>query len=120
MIDTFVQRIREAQSGEMSENSGLMASFKERLALGEVSIHHHHSEYQPSKNATVHQDHSHHSKSTGDYQHNHVHNFYKHIGHPNGPRTMIDQGVCSCFMSQIPEEIVEVQRQSNKTKNKSV
>ena len=31
-----------------------------------------------------------------------------------------DEGVCSCFMSQIPEEVVEAQRQSNKTKNKSV
>ena len=120
VIDTFVQRIKEAQSGEISENRGLMASFKERLALGEVSIHHHHSEYQPSKNATLHQDHLHHSESTSEHQHNHVHNFYKHIGHPNGPRTMIDQGVCSCFMSQIPEEVVEAQRQSNKTKNKSV
>ena len=48
-----------------------------------------------------------HSHSHG---HGHSHAVYKHIGHPNGPRTMIDQGVCCCFMGQFPDHIVSEQR----------
>ena len=39
-----------------------------------------------------------------------AHGVYRHIGHPNGPRTMIDEGVCCCFMSQFPDEVVAEER----------
>ena len=110
VIDTFVDRINATQSGEIENNCDLMASFKYRLARGEVNLHHHHAEYKPtmdsSKGVTGKSQHNH----THDHKNAHNHRFYKHIGHPNGPRTMIDQGVCGCFMSQFPEDVVEEQR----------
>ena len=67
--------------------------------------------YQPidenHSNQEISQDDHGHSHGHG---HGHSHAVYKHIGHPNGPRTMIDQGVCGCFMSQIPQDIVDEQR----------
>ena len=58
-----------------------------------------------------HHDHNHDDKHGGhDHNHGHSHGVYKHIGHPNGPRTMIDQGVCCCFMGQFPDHIVLEQR----------
>jgi len=44
------------------------------------------------------------------HSHGHSHGVYKHIAHPNGPRTMIDQGVCGCFMGQFPDYVVEEER----------
>ena len=103
----------------MNENHDLMASFKERLAKGEVDVHHHHAEFQPvtdpdddeGPGAYGHShDHSHSHSHAHSHDHSHSHGVYKHIGHPNGPRTMIDQGVCCCFMSQFPDYVIEEER----------
>ncbi|MCJ8308496.1 MAG: sirohydrochlorin chelatase [Rhizobiaceae bacterium] len=133
VIDTFVERIVEAQSGKMEDSVDLMASFNERLAKGEVDVHHHHAEFRDplddeSGDAHDHDhdhshDHSHdhghshshghshgHDHGHGHHHHGHSHGVYKHIAHPNGPRTMIDQGVCCCFMSQFPQEVVDEER----------
>jgi len=117
VINTFVDRIYEAENGELEQNFDLMASFKKRLDLGEVDIHHHHAEFKPitdpedeeTLDAHSHDhDHSHNHDHTHD--HGHSHGVYKHISHPNGPRTMIDQGVCCCFMSQFPDHVIEEER----------
>ena len=111
VISTFVDRIKEAKIGSLNEDFDLMKSFKERLIKGEVGVHHHHAEYQP-----IDENHGNQEISQDDHGHNHGHSHghshavYKHIGHPNGPRTMIDQGVCGCFMSQIPQAIIDEQR----------
>ena len=115
VISTFVDRIEEAKIGSLNEDVDLMKSFKERLIKGEVDVHHHHAEYK-----TIDTNHGNQKLSKGDHEHRHDHGNshdhgpspagYKHIGHPNGPRTMIDQGVCGCFMSQIPHAVVDEQR----------
>ena len=97
-----------------------MGAFKSRLARGEVDVHHHHAEYKPiidpedDEDLNTHSSGGHddeHSHSHGhSHGHGHSHAVYKHIGHPNGPRTMIDQGVCCCFMGQFPDHIVSEQR----------
>ena len=125
VINTFVERIAETESGNMEENHDLMASFKERLSLGEVDIHHHHAEFQPFTDPEDDQfpggedhcddhghshSHSHSHDHSHDHGHGHSHGVYKHIAHPNGPRTMIDQGVCGCFMGQFPDYVVEEER----------
>ena len=112
VINTFIERIQETMVPP-KQNLGLMQSFKERLARGEVDVHHHHAEFQP-EGADKH-DHSHshshdhgHSHSHGDsHSHGHSHPRYKHIGHPHGPRTMINENVCCCFMGQFPQEIID-------------
>jgi sirohydrochlorin cobaltochelatase len=117
VINTFVDRIYEAENGELEQNFDLMASFKKRLDLGEVDIHHHHAEFKPITDPEDEEtldshshdhDHSHNHDHTHD--HGHSHGVYKHISHPNGPRTMIDQGVCCCFMSQFPDHVIEEER----------
>jgi sirohydrochlorin cobaltochelatase len=117
VINTFVDRIAEAQNGTINDNYDLMASFKKRLALGEIDIHHHHAEYQPftdpDDEETLLQEEKNHPHN---HSHSHSHGVYRHIGHPNGPRTMIDQGVCCCFMSQFPDYVVEEQRELIKTR----
>jgi len=130
VIDTFVERIEEAGAGTIMETQDLMASFKERLARGEVDVHHHHAEYRdplddedPDGHDHDHDhdhhhgnghDHHHHGHGHGHghhhHHHGHSHGVYRHIGHPNGPRTMIDQGVCCCFMSQFPQEVIDEER----------
>jgi len=127
VINTFVERIAETESGTMEENHDLMASFKKRLSLGEVDVHHHHAEYQPFTDPEddqfpggedhcddqSHSDSDSHGHGHGhshDHSHGHSHGVYKHIAHPNGPRTMIDQGVCGCFMGQFPDYVVEEER----------
>jgi sirohydrochlorin cobaltochelatase len=59
-------------------------------------------------------DHSHghsHSHHHGhDHGHGHSHGVYKHIAHPLGPRTMIGEGVCCCFMSQFPQEVLDEEK----------
>ena len=119
VINTFLERIAETLSGDMNENHDLMASFKERLAKGEVDVHHHHAEFQPvtdpdddeGPGAYGHShNHSHSHSHDHSHDHSHSHGVYKHIGHPNGPRTMIDQGVCCCFMSQFPDYVIEEER----------
>jgi|TARA_R110002050_G_scaffold260606_7_gene400230 sirohydrochlorin cobaltochelatase len=119
VIDAFEVRVREIldEDGETADES-LMASFQRRLAAGEVDIHHHHAEFTPAHDHGDHShshahdhahehnhDHSHdHSHA---HEHSHSHGVYKHIGHPLGPRTMIGEGICCCFMSQFPQEILD-------------
>ena len=113
VINTFVERISEAEAGSLETNHDLMGSFKTRLARGEVDVHHHHAEYKPVVDPEDDEGLTGHSPSNADghgHSHGHSHGVYKHIGHPNGPRTMIDQGVCCCFMGQFPDHIVEEQR----------
>ena len=113
VINTFAQRIEETIDGPEPALS-LMASFKQRLADGEVDVHHHHAEFQPSDHSHEHEhEHSHshshdHSHShSHDHSHGHSHAPYKHIGHPHGPRTMINENVCCCFMGQFPQAIID-------------
>ena len=138
VIDTFVERITEAAEGSLVETTDLMASFKERLARGEVEVHHHHAEYRDPMDdeggasdhdhdhdhghnhdhGHHHHDHSHghghHHHHDHGHGHGHSHGVYKHIAHPNGPRTMIDQGVCCCFMGQFPQEVIDEERELRK------
>jgi len=117
VIDTFVGRIEEARVGSISNEYNLMASFKDRLAHGEVKVQHHHAEYQPiidpedeespGMHSHIHDDIS---DDSHNHSHTHAHEKYKHIAHPNGPRTMIDQNVCCCFMSQFPQKIIDEER----------
>ena len=58
--------------------------------------------------------HIHDHENTHEHSHGHSHPKYKHISHPNGPRTMIDQGVCCCFMSQFPQEVIDDEREHRK------
>ena len=123
VINTFIERIQETMVPP-KQNLGLMQSFKERLARGEVDVHHHHAEFQPEGADKHNDDHSHshshghndshshgHSHSHGDsHSHGHSHPRYKHIGHPHGPRTMINENVCCCFMGQFPQEIIDEEK----------
>ena len=119
VINTFVERIEETVS-QPAVNNGLMEKFQARLASGEVTVHHHHAEFQPevetdlearSHNHTHDHNHSH-QKDVGHSHsgHGHTHAPYRHIAHPYGPRTMIDENVCCCFMSQFPQSIVDEER----------
>ena len=125
VIDTFVERVEEARTGVFADDSDLMASFKDRLARGEVEVHHHHAEFRDPLDDEaggghdhdhdhVHDHdhgHDHHHHDHGHHHHHgHSHGIYRHIAHPNGPRTMIDEGVCCCFMSQFPQEVIEEER----------
>ena len=57
-------------------------------------------------------DHSHDHDHSHSHDHSHHHHgVYRHIAHPNGPRTMIDEGVCCCFMSQFPQDVIDDERQ---------
>ena len=109
------------KNGKLTESFDLMASFKDRLNQGEVDLHHHHAEFEPlvdpddDEAAHDHTHHHHHdhtnSRGNSDSEkHEHSHGVYRHIAHPNGPRTMIDEGVCCCFMSQFPDYVIEEQR----------
>lgn len=124
VIDAFEVRVREIlDDNGPSGTESLMDSFQRRLAAGEVDIHHHHAEFDPNEGQEnssegVH-SHSHsHSHSHGhshehthshdhSHEHGHSHGVYKHIGHPLGPRTMIGEGVCCCFMSQFTQDILD-------------
>ncbi|MBG6162849.1 sirohydrochlorin cobaltochelatase [Labrenzia sp. EL_195] len=127
VINTFAERIEEAATGTIVETQDLMASFKDRLAKGEVEVHHHHAEFRDplddeTKDGDGHDHDHHHDHGAGHshddhdhghghhHHHGHSHGVYKHIGHPNGPRTMIDQGVCCCFMSQFPQDVIDEER----------
>ncbi|MGB1011490.1 MAG: sirohydrochlorin chelatase [Thiolinea sp.] len=128
VLETFMARVKECETGEFVDDHDLMRSFKERLARGEVDVHHHHAEYQPEGHEHSHDhrhDHSHshehshghshshdhaHGHSHDHGEHGHHHGYYKHVAHPHGPRTMIDENICHCFMRQIPDEIIEEER----------
>jgi sirohydrochlorin cobaltochelatase len=127
VINTFAERIEETVS-QSAVNDGLMEKFQSRLAAGEVTVHHHHAEFQPEVEADseAHEhshDHGHghshshghghsHQKAEGHSHsgHGHSHAPYRHIAHPHGPRTMIDENVCCCFMSQFPQAVVDEER----------
>lgn len=102
VINTFSQRIEETINGPKAALS-LMESFKARLARGEVDVHHHHAEFQPEGHHHPH-DHSH------THDHSHSHAPYQHIGHPHGPRTMINENICCCFMRQFPQAIIDEEK----------
>jgi sirohydrochlorin cobaltochelatase len=119
VINTFVQRIEETIE-QPNPAAGLMHSFQQRLAKGEVDIHHHHAEYQPEGHAHSSADdhghthaaadqskHAHQHGHSHSHSHGHSHAPYKHIGHPNGPRTMINENLCCCFMGQFPQHIID-------------
>ncbi len=125
VIDAFEVRLREIMEDLADpRDESLMSSFQRRLAAGEVEIHHHHAEFvDPEEAAAAHEHHSHdhdhshehehgHSHSHGhdhshDHDHGHSHGIYKHIDHPLGPRTMIGENLCCCFMSQFPQEVLD-------------
>lgn len=122
VLDTFMARIEECAAGEIVESNDLMKSFHERLARGEIDVHHHHAEFQPDGAHThSHGGHTHtHAKPVSNKSaasaedhvkaHGHSHGVYKHIAHPHGPRTMVDDHLCHCFMSQLPAEVIEDER----------
>lgn len=117
VINTFAERIAETIAGPTPAQT-LMESFKERLANGEVDVHHHHAEYQPDQEHSHSHTHSHshsheHSENHGhnhSHSHGHSHGVYKHIGHPHGPRTMINDNICCCFMGQFPQDIIDEEK----------
>ncbi|MGS2717416.1 sirohydrochlorin chelatase [Eionea flava] len=124
VINTFIERIEETIAGQPSASGqlSLMEDFKARLARGEVDVHHHHAEFKPdtdnSGEAVNEHTHSHnhahshsHEHSHGhDHSHGHSHAPYKHIAHPNGPRTMINENICCCFMRQFPQHIIDEEK----------
>ena len=124
VINTFVERIEETVS-QPAVNNGLMESFQARLAAGEVTVHHHHAEFQPEvevaadthahshdhKHGHEHKhEHSHKKQGHSHAGHGHTHAPYRHIAHPHGPRTMIDENVCCCFMGQFPQAVIDEER----------
>jgi len=107
VINTFISRIEETISIKPEQTSlNLMQDFKKRLERGEIDIHHHHAEFKDTH--THDHDHSH------SHEHTHSHAPYKHIGHPHGPRTMINENVCCCFMGQFPQHIIDEEQQNKK------
>ncbi|MGB3623752.1 MAG: sirohydrochlorin chelatase [Ketobacter sp.] len=102
VIETFVDRINETIAGP-EPALGLMQRFQQRLAAGLVDVHHHHAEYQEHSHQQGHHSHSH----QHHHDHGHHHAPYKHIAHPNGPRTMINENLCCCFMSQFPQSLLQ-------------
>lgn len=128
VIDAFEVRVREIlDDNAPSGAESLMDSFQRRLAAGEVDIHHHHAEFDPNEGQengseeSLSHSHSHshshdHGHSHGhshshEHEHGHSHGVYKHIGHPLGPRTMIGEGVCCCFMSQFTQDILDEEKE---------
>ena len=98
LITVLREREIETQLGEVKMNCEMCkfrtAAVSDNHGHGHHHGHHHHHDH----------GHGHH------HHHGHSHVIYKHIGHPNGPRTMIDQGVCCCFMSQFPQDIIDEAR----------
>lgn len=113
VINTFVARIEELIHG--AESKGLMADFRDRLSRGEVDVHHHHAEYRPEGSPGHDHDHDHDHHHGNHHHHGHHHAPYRHIAHPFGPRTMIDENVCCCFMSQFPQEVIDDERRRKAT-----
>ena len=132
VINTFIARIEETMGGDHSK-IGLMQDFEARLARGEVDVHHHHAEFQPETEAHEHNgehahghthshdhdhahSHDHAHKPEHDHGHSHGHGHghhhapYRHIAHPLGPRTMINENVCCCFMSQFPQSVIDEEK----------
>ncbi len=98
VINTFVARIEECISAHPGRLD-LMQQFEERLSRGEVHVHHHHAEFRPENGR--------HTHGSGHAHSHHHHAPYRHIGHPHGPRTMINENICCCFMGQFPQEVID-------------
>ncbi len=126
VINTFIARIEETTSGD-SSRTGLMQDFEARLARGEIDVHHHHAEFQPEPDAqkesqpethTHGHSHDHDHGHSHDHDHSHDHGKghghhhapYRHIAHPYGPRTMINENICCCFMSQFPQSVIDEEK----------
>ena len=140
VLNTFITRIAEISQPKSENEVGLMEDFQRRLAAGEVDVHHHHAEFQPDETSEAghqhsHEDHSHEAHSHEDHshedhshshshthekteekphshaqEHSHHHAPYKHIAHPFGPRTMINDNVCCCFMRQFPQNVIDEEK----------
>lgn len=117
VIDAFEVRVRDIMENKQSTENDLMSTFKRRLAAGEIDVHHHHAEYKdPAQHEHNHEhshthrhDHSHSDEHNHDHSHTepHSHGVYHHIAHPLGPRSMIGEGICDCFMSQFPQWLLD-------------
>ncbi|WP_160063404.1 sirohydrochlorin chelatase [Psychromonas sp. L1A2] len=75
--------------------------------------HSHDTEHSHTEHS--HSEHSHDHSHSHDHAHTHVephsHGVYKHIAHPLGPRTMIGEGVCCCFMGQFPQWLLDEEKE---------
>lgn len=119
VLNTFITRIAEISQPKQDNEMGLMEDFQRRLAAGEVDVHHHHAEFQPEDAGVEHthhyshdhsHSHSHHHSHDSSQEHSHHHAPYKHIAHPYGPRTMINDNVCCCFMRQFPQGVIDEEK----------
>lgn len=119
VLNTFITRIAEISQPKQDNEMGLMEDFQRRLAAGEVDVHHHHAEFQPEEAGVEHthhyshdhsHSHSHHHSHDSSQEHSHHHAPYKHIAHPYGPRTMINDNVCCCFMRQFPQGVIDEEK----------
>ena len=96
VIDACCTRINECIMGPEPQLKP-MEDFQQRLARGEVEVHHHHAEYQPEGR----------TPNAHSHTHTHSHAPYTHIGHPLGPRTMVKENICCCFMRQLPQWVLD-------------
>jgi sirohydrochlorin cobaltochelatase len=114
VLNTFITRIAEITLPKQDNDLGLMADFQRRLAAGEVDVHHHHAEFQPDETSEEGHKHAHDHKHEHSHSHSHDHEHhhapYKHIAHPYGPRTMINDNVCCCFMRQFPQSVIDEEK----------
>jgi sirohydrochlorin cobaltochelatase len=133
VLNTFITRIAEIAQPKQDHEIGLMEDFQRRLGAGEVDVHHHHAEFQPEEAGVEHthhhshrhshedgnshhhshdssQEHGHHHSHDSSQEHGHHHAPYKHIAHPFGPRTMINDNVCCCFMRQFPQGVIDEEK----------
>ncbi|BCE01845.1 sirohydrochlorin chelatase [Marinicellulosiphila megalodicopiae] len=72
--------------------------------------HQHGHEHSHDHSADQTHSHSHDHNHSHAESHSHSHGVYQHIGHPMGPRTMIGEGICCCFMGQFTDEILEEEK----------
>lgn len=128
VLNTFITRIAEISQPKAENEVGLMEDFQRRLAAGEVDVHHHHAEFQPDETSEEGHKHSHGHDHDHTHEHSHDHSHshdashdssndhghhhapYKHIAHPYGPRTMINDNVCCCFMRQFPQSVIDEEK----------
>ena len=108
VLNTFITRIAEIAQPRQENAMGLMEDFQRRLAAGEVDVHHHHAEFQPESEHS--HEHTHEHAHEHSHDHGHHHAPYKHIAHPYGPRTMINDNVCCCFMRQFPQDVIDEEK----------
>ncbi|ORU94398.1 MAG: sirohydrochlorin cobaltochelatase [Cycloclasticus sp. symbiont of Bathymodiolus heckerae] len=112
VIDTFISRIEEIIDNDKQAHGqlNLMQDFKDRLERGEIDVHHHHAEFKEDDSSAHSHSHEHSHSHDNDHSHGHSHAPYKHIAHPHGPRTMINDNVCCCFMGQFPASVIEEEK----------